>query len=49
LTARTSKSWPPCSSGPATNGEVHGTNGEPSTEHWNVAPAWFVVNVNVAL
>ena len=31
------------------NGDVHGTNGEPSTEHWKVALGWLDSNVKVAL
>src|SRR5688572_13201832 len=31
------------------NGDVHGTHGDPFTEHWNVAPDWLDSNVNVAL
>src|SRR5688500_18877076 len=32
-------------SGPATNGEVHGTNAEPSTEQRKVASGWSDVKV----
>src|SRR5918992_3879562 len=58
LTARTSNSCSspdsgsPEVSGPAVNGELHGTHSDPSTEHWNVTPCsavWSDENVNCAL